>query len=225
MDPTSATSIMFGAWSNFHQNRPAWIVGVNGFAIQVLSSTTNFHCNPTNMEDTTRTNFSDSDVVWTVDGYDFCNRMSDFTIFNSENHIFSGDVMTDVIKLLRADGSVLALHNRYIPDGTGDPDMRSNDSLYTGYYYINEANAKGFAFVEFDDAIYPRFCARARCWVGSMRPMTCEPIVHEGGYFPGEMDSSTFFASGKLRTECIAMANRDIRLRKRRAGPDDILPG
>ncbi|MBC8144039.1 MAG: hypothetical protein H7X80_00560, partial [bacterium] len=36
----------YSRWSRFHQNRPAWTIGVNGFAVQVLSHASSYHSDP-----------------------------------------------------------------------------------------------------------------------------------------------------------------------------------
>lgn len=138
---------VYSQWEKFHQSRPAWIIGVNGFAVQVLSSTGSFHMNPFRYAPG-KTNFTEQDVVWTVDGYDVCNRMESFMAINNSSQGY-----VDQIRLLRSDGSVLELANARSFD-LSRPSALSRADLYTGYYYVNEANSSGFGIVEFDSTYW-----------------------------------------------------------------------
>ncbi len=143
---------IYGGWRKFHQNRPAWILGVNGFAVQVISATTQFHCNPL-LADIEKNkdigfDFDDGDLVWTIDGYDASNRMADFEAIGAPSH----PLYTDAIRLLRDDGSVLELFNNQPPDGEAP---HNRPELYSGYYYVNSANNTGFAYVELDSTDWP----------------------------------------------------------------------
>jgi RHS repeat-associated protein len=143
-------------WARFSQNRPAWTIGVNGFAMQVLAYTSSYHCDPSNAALyalTNRTVYGDSDFVWTIDGYDVCNRMEQLPIANADNT----SIYVDIIRLLREDGSVLELFNTR-PQTTTDASERPD--LYSGYYCVNEANAHGYALVEFDTTYWPNHIRR-----------------------------------------------------------------
>ncbi len=143
-------------WSRLTQNRPLWLVAVNDFAVQTISMAGNFHQDPQwNLGSGRTTSLSDRDLVWTVDGYDFGNRMVSFTSPNALQSM--GSRFIDVIRLLRADGSVLELRNIQQPT-TAHPNQRPE--LYTGYYFANEANSRGFAFVEFDSLNWPEHIRR-----------------------------------------------------------------
>lgn len=136
-------------WSKFQQNRPAWILGVNGFAIQVLHNALSFHCNPfvnNDLQNQSYDMFYDDRFVWLVDGYSFCNAMTNFADLGAAQE----SQFIDVIRLLRSDGSVLELINP--TSASGGP---NNPNLFTGYYAVNEANAQGYAIVEFDDEYWP----------------------------------------------------------------------
>jgi RHS repeat-associated protein len=138
-------------WARFHQNRPAWMIGVNGFALQVLSYASSFHCDPSISALYTsgiRTAYGDSDFVWTIDGYDVCNRMDRLPIANPENT----STYVDVIRLLRDDGSLLELVNTRLQSTTS---AENRSDLYTGHYRVNEANAHGYGVVEFDSTYWP----------------------------------------------------------------------
>lgn len=169
-DVLSYTPFTFQSWQQFHQNRPAWILGVNGFAVQVLS-TVNGNYNRIFSQDGSRI-FNDifdftqdipsmnssnvpltgENFTWLIDGYDFCNRMHGFDpTCDISGQGTSG--FRDHIRLLRSDGSILELSN-YKNASTINRWLfgTSNDSLaylYTGNYYVDEANNRGFAIVEF----------------------------------------------------------------------------
>src|ERR1041384_1736203 len=67
---------LYTGWEKFHQNRPAWILGVNGFAINAIATTSHFHAAPqSRVYSGLLTSFNDADLIWTIDGYDACNRM------------------------------------------------------------------------------------------------------------------------------------------------------
>ncbi|MGE3801092.1 MAG: hypothetical protein AB7H80_08745, partial [Candidatus Kapaibacterium sp.] len=153
-------------WSRFHQNRPAWIIGINGFAVQALSVSTSFHSDPAAIDgrynNSSFTTFDDEEFVWAIDGYDVCNRMvnfrvGDFNLVGPDNSPLGTNVSAyrDVIRLLREDGSVLELVNSKRNGETGsDPEGDWDDSkyLYSGYYVVNEVNEPGYAQVEFLDS-------------------------------------------------------------------------
>ena len=149
----------FASWNRFTQNRPVWLVGVNGFAVQALSLATAFHADPAwvtgRYENTSQTDFDDEDFVWAIDGYDLCNRMQDFAVGDHDMNGAGSKPYTyrDVIRLLRADGSVLELKNVNHQEGNdGASSLWSvSEHLYSGYYVVNEANASGYARVEYQD--------------------------------------------------------------------------
>ncbi len=152
-------------WERFSQNRPAWIIGVNGFAIQVLSTLTQFQCNPALRltEPEPSKAYDDSHCVWAIDGYDFCNRMSQLDVYHE-----NGCGNSDEIRLLRSDGSLLELHNTTtIRDISSDPEngcpsveLDGRDArLYTGYYIPVENNSSAYGIVEYDDTYWPDYLA------------------------------------------------------------------
>jgi len=151
----------YRGWNKFHQNRPAWILGVNGFAVQAIAVTNTFHCDPQKIDEgvniflDTKYAFNDSDLVWVIDGYDFCNRMIDFGAKSGGQTL---DTARDVIRLLRADGSLLELVNSE-RNLQSDPDVQPD--LYTGEYVVAGANEKGYAVVSFDETLYPNHVAQA----------------------------------------------------------------
>ena len=135
-------------WGKFQQNRPLWIVGVNGFAIQCLSATSgSFHGDSALASASSGSLFDDSRMIWTVDGYDFCNSMTPLEQ-ETQSHL------VDEIHILRSDGSLLQLVNeQYL----GEEEPAAHPEVYTGYYFVNEANAHGFGIVEYDTVGWPRF--------------------------------------------------------------------
>ncbi len=73
--------------------------------------------------------FSNKDMVWMVDGYDFCNDLEEL----DNTHAF------ETISLLRADGTLLQLRNEA-------PKVRS------GRYFEVGANSTGYAYIKEDGA-------------------------------------------------------------------------
>ncbi|HPO63742.1 MAG TPA: hypothetical protein PK762_11740, partial [Candidatus Kapabacteria bacterium] len=136
-------------WQKFSYSQPAWIMGVNGFAINVLKRNNSFvKTVPKNLSGNsiiTGNDYEALEILNTrynfvnlpnelIEGYDYCNRMMQLTVFAAHQ---------DIIKLLRSDGSVLELRNKNVM-ASGEP------SNYTGYYYENGVNPEGFAIVEYD---------------------------------------------------------------------------
>lgn len=135
----------YDGWSRFHQNRPAWIMSVNNWAINMFAGVHHFHGDPSwPLDALQHTDYDDRHALWLADGFDFCNRMRDFgAVASSEDY-------RDVIRILRGDGSVLELLNVH---RRGDINFTNPDSvawLYTGTYYSNEPNSHGYGVVEFD---------------------------------------------------------------------------
>jgi RHS repeat-associated protein len=147
------------AWRQFGQNRPAWIIGVNGWAVQLLDQVTAFHSAPHKVNTdfhtgTSRRSFDDRDFLWLAEGYDFSNRMKSMYNASYEDG-FARQDFVDVIKLLRADGSVMELHNS--KNALMGADVYFSDSLYVGFYHTNEVGAHTFATVSIDDSRLPDF--------------------------------------------------------------------
>jgi RHS repeat-associated protein len=134
-----------GYWTRFHQNRPGWIIGVNGFAIQVLSGNAMFTCDPRYQNQAwldscehgvcTLTN---KDLTWMIDGYDVCNDV--YAIGKGQSQ--------DVIKILKSDGTLMEFRNQNVILVGG---IWTDEKYFTGKYYINEINSTGYAIVEFDN--------------------------------------------------------------------------
>ena len=165
----------YGGWSQFSQNRPVWLVGVNGFAVQALSQTSTFHIPYSTLNPVSGSKWKDTNFVWTIEGYDFCNRMAHFGAVGVDP-----SQRRDEIKLLREDGSVLTLINVRTVFDTLGPLTQTDSSFYTGMYFENSANAKGFAKVELADEYRPGF---AKNWGGGSDAMYQARRVH---YYPGD---------------------------------------
>jgi len=134
------------AWEQMKQNRPAWILGVNGFAVQALTSTKRPLLAPemrTNTGTYTSATFDDNDVIWMLDGYDYCNRMNDISVLPSGQTTY-----VDVIRLLREDGSVLELYHveKQLCNGS-TPGLAAR---VTGTYISANANSSAYAIVKTD---------------------------------------------------------------------------
>lgn len=140
----------YSGWEKFHQNRAAWILSVNGWAINVISVTPHFTGQPGwRLYNNTSLDYDDKDVLWMIDGYDFSNRMRDF------GAVAQAEPYRDVIRILRGDGSVMELLNVHTK---GDIDNGNPDSctkLYTGTYFVNEANSHAYGVVEYATNLWP----------------------------------------------------------------------
>ncbi len=130
------------SWAQYKQNKAAWIIGLNGFAVQVLATTTHFANDPDGMSSSsTQEDYYDADFIWHIRGYDYCNRMDDLNDNDDQ----------DVIHILRADGGVLTLRNaRQVKHSTAS-NLHKEKFLYTGYYYEHGVNTQGYATVEINE--------------------------------------------------------------------------
>lgn len=170
---------VYDHWEQFHQTRSAWILGFNGFAVQLLGINKMYCINPylsdSNWREPEKTNslkFEDNILNWAIEGYDYCNRMQYLWLDNEQ----------DVIKILRADGSVLELRNGNVPhEPLGSYYSINRPDLFTGHYYVNEANSKGFGIVEYSNKYVQTTAFRYPNYEYYMdvRPR----ILH---YFPGD---------------------------------------
>lgn len=126
INDTSSECPNCDGWSRMSRVHPAWIIGVNGFAVQVLGYKNKFFSYDDLDEiriifDSTYSmgqwiywtkvvgytpkylNFqNERNLIWQVEGFDYCNRM----------HRLRSNGDQDAIKLLRADGSILELRNK-----------------------------------------------------------------------------------------------------------------
>jgi len=126
-------------WNQFFKLQPMWLISVNGFAVQALTKKVSFFNDLT----ITHNSLSFNDYLWLLDGYDYCNRMNKMLTSYDQ----------DVIKILMADGGTLELRNAHqkIDIDTDSPNVLSEKDYYTGYYYSNGVNGKGYGIVEYAD--------------------------------------------------------------------------
>lgn len=123
------------------RQRPGWILGVNGFAVSVLSTKgwwrydEEFFTDPNN----STYEYAPTRTPFLIDGFDFCNNFISTHDGSAVNVSY-----TNTIRLLRSDGSLLQLHRQV-------PDTEKGDATgHTGLFHEIGANAVGYAFVEYD---------------------------------------------------------------------------
>lgn len=149
------------SWRSLHKNRPAWILGVNGFAVQAFAGANFFtnkpHINGLEFKECygartfcstedyepyySKDSHNDNDVSWVIEGYEFCNNM--------KSPIPDGNGYQDVIKILKSDGSILELRNVNLRPYNASEDTWDDEKYYTGVYYESSPDSKGIANVEF----------------------------------------------------------------------------
>lgn len=107
-------------------NKPSWIIGIKGFAIQ----TTNFEVNYF-MENGSSPSIplTGEKASYLIPGYHYTNRLIPLVIREGYN-------LHDYIKILRSDGSLLSLYN-------------PTEMSYTGTYYDCDADGLGYAKVDY----------------------------------------------------------------------------
>ncbi|HVZ39822.1 MAG TPA: hypothetical protein VHI13_11140 [Candidatus Kapabacteria bacterium] len=172
----------YAGWEKFHQNRPAWLLGVNGFAVQALGTGTHFVCDPhskLNDNDPGMDTLKDRDLIWAMDGYDFSNRMIDFGAYGAETAV--GNTFVDNIRLLRSDGSILELTRATQRSEDTSADRRRQ--IYSGYYLPMEANSRGYAIVEFDSSYWMDYVRTRLPGDGGDRWPITPRVVR---YYPGD---------------------------------------
>ncbi|MBU3741653.1 MAG: RHS repeat protein, partial [Candidatus Kapabacteria bacterium] len=162
-----------GTWERWEQNRPVWVIGVNGFAVQALHGVVKPLQRLSMRRSLLRSAeadvvypdtyvFSDDDVQWVLDGYNVGNEMRPG--FGSAAPSHDGkDLFIDQINLLRSDGSVLKLVKQKIVEA-GDPNVVDSAEFLTGYYAELSTTPNGYAFVEFipEGELSPHYVAAVR---------------------------------------------------------------
>jgi RHS repeat-associated protein len=162
-------------WTTMDINKGCWIIGVNGFAIQTTHVADNYFTDPAieraiyaakstggsgyyhrlfvALNDCAGQPKSSSNVEsyfidklnLNIEGYDICNRMCLLTGFDNVNN-------RDFINILKADGSVLKLTNeKKCTESTSYTCPSNDEELYTGKYYEEGLNTKGYGIVEYLD--------------------------------------------------------------------------
>lgn len=172
-------------WSKTTENKPLWIIGLNGFAVQTISQNTEPICLPSQIQYYWGHMIYGPYVpdVWLVDGYDFCNRMKNLAEFTSPTE---NSKYVDIIKLLRADGSVLELCNRVDSSNISAYNKQYYPPAYSGKYFEKGTNAKGYAYVELVETRQQSLIDIATEYLTSdiaTSAMMMPRIVH---YYPGD---------------------------------------
>jgi RHS repeat-associated protein len=140
-----------GYHKTFTQEHPAWIFGVNGFAVQMISATQQIYvfpflltCSANNSSSYCMQLRNDDNVLnMAVEGYDYSNPMN-------ISHRSTAYEDYDYIKLLKSDGSILELRNPNTVRSGIFEDSAALDKLQTGIYYENGVNTKGYAIVSYE---------------------------------------------------------------------------
>lgn len=183
------------AWQQFKQNRPVWIFGVGGFAVQPISMCSRpfiddelRNDNPTYVTLPNVHSYDDNDVIWALDGWDFCNRMKGL-----DRDEVPGGRYVDVIRLLREDGSVLVLHHVGYGDTLSEEQLIHDTTLVSGTYVTNDVNSKAYALVAIDIGILSQ--DQMAMLVGHFGGFTAIPahnLPRRVEYFPGDGTSYIF---------------------------------
>ena len=147
-------------WTKKTMNRPVWILGVNGFAVQALTKSPRYIARPDLREESAKlgngdpqTLFTDADLVWVLDGYDYCNRMQsmDALVRDDLDNTPWNDTQraTDVIRLLREDGSILELYRSdyFSNQQEAAGATNSEEHIYSGVFVPAEPNSMAYAIV------------------------------------------------------------------------------
>lgn len=177
----------YSGWSRFHQSRAMWILGINQWAVNVVSVASHFHGRPgSKLYDDVSASYDDRDLIFLIDGFDFCNRMRDF------GAVAQTEPYRDMIRILRADGSVMELLNIHTRTETNNCNPDTMASLYTGHYFVaNEANAHGYGIVSYDSSqfIGPAWSTLAGSVIESYRYPLYPRVLK---FFPGDGSTVIF---------------------------------
>lgn len=111
-----------GRYTGYSLNKPGWIIGIKGFALQTTNFETNFY-----MLNETR-ELSGEEVPYLIPGYHYTNRNISFVYGGDE-----GFPTNDYIQILKSDGSILNLYNQATNSRTGLYIETNSD----GYGYAN----------------------------------------------------------------------------------------
>ncbi len=106
--------------SGYPVNKPVWIIGIKGFALQTTNFEVNFY-----MKNVSRDLYGE-EVPYLIPGYHYTNRKEPVGA-----NIEQGYEQYDLIRILKDDGSVLMLYNRDGLDRTGEYVETNSD----GYGY------------------------------------------------------------------------------------------
>ncbi len=97
-------------------NMPEWILGINGFAVQILNFETNFFAGRENGSYTNQ-DLNGSEIPLIIPGYHYSNLISNDRRYDGEGSPYFGN---DYIRLLKSDGSQICLRNVNTTGRTGD---------------------------------------------------------------------------------------------------------
>jgi len=167
-------------WHRLTRNRPAWILGVNGFAVQALHHVERNVIAPKYRNGDIPNGYDpvqlENSVTWLLDGYDFCNSMN-------KGRRTSDVAQQDNIRLLREDGSVLVLTR--IDKNSNQTDVNGvNLTSYSSVYVTLDANSQGYAYVEHTSAWTDRERVSLNKIYPDGEPLRAQPRVVR--YYPGD---------------------------------------
>ncbi len=157
-------------WTSIPQNRPVWVLGINGFALMALTNVERhitresvrfdncaeaYENDDPLIEDAPNWVLTDDHVVWLLEGYDYCNRMRPVSFYDGDGgSVDNYTIESDEIKLLQADGSVLTLVKYTGKDSDRQPINYSEadhlQEIVTGVYVPRQTNTSAYAVVTTD---------------------------------------------------------------------------
>ena len=145
--PSSINNV--GSISQITTNKPAWMLSVNNFALQVFAQNSEMMLNQSYTPSLSNNKLRLKH--WVIDGYDFCNTMRPLL---PSQKLQGYKEQTDFINILRADGSMLTLIKAaVVPGGFEESQYNETDrSYYSGRYAEKGVNTKGYAIVRFLDS-------------------------------------------------------------------------
>jgi RHS repeat-associated protein len=138
-DPLSETptTLIPASWGVSTRMHGVWMLSINGIVVQTFSTLPVDPSADVPNGSSVEGGWEAEYREWFTKGYDVCSRLCNPA---------GGQ---DVINILMGDGSVLELRNERLVNESSNP-------VYTGRYYENAINAKGFAIVEYDDSYWPQ---------------------------------------------------------------------
>ena len=136
------------AWTFITSNKPTWMISVNNFVVQAMVQNNEYFINQRIKNELPLEPTIDSLTInqWTIDGYDYGNKRARIKYKHYEGNTQRENSLVDVIKILRADGSMLELIKANIEDN-----FSPDSVLFTGKYVERGINSTGMALVYLDD--------------------------------------------------------------------------
>ncbi len=191
-DTIQSTDVKRDGWKFKSATKPFWIMGINGYAIQVFSygpspalSKRTLNAGTKEFwdelgddwisvlgEGSDRLNNSEehSDFAWIIHGYDISNRL----------YQIDEDGDQDIIKILKSNGTIVELRNNTSYNSSTMTEY--DEELYSGTYYVNDMNSNAFAEVEIDTSWWPEYYKKHAPY-GDERVRYMPRIMR---YFPGD---------------------------------------